>query len=165
MGLLDRCPLTRQWVWPDTLAVMVRISGSWTVLLAWKDNGTDKLPLLITGKRKPSLLKNVMKLSAECVANRKAWVTHRTPLLTIWMTEMPKWIPKTKISLLYGPVCCSLAGQTLRKNGKVVNFFLQNYYQCPTTWLENNHFIQTLFLQATFKKKQFLRLITCYVMM
>jgi hypothetical protein len=72
---------------------------------------------------KPSLLKNVMKLSAEYLANSKAWVTHRLFLLTIWMTYMPKWIPKTKISLFYGPVCCSLAGQKLPKNRKIVIFF------------------------------------------
>jgi hypothetical protein len=82
-------------------------------------------------------------------------------LLTIWMTYMPKWITKTKISLIYGPVCCSLAGEKLPKNGKIVIFSPELYYQCPTTWLQNNHDIQTLFLQATCNKKLFLRLITC----
>jgi hypothetical protein len=82
---------------------------------------------------KPSLLKNIMKLSAEYEANRKAWVTQRSSLLTIWMTSMPKRIPKTKISLFYGPVCCSLEGQKLPKNGKVVIFF------CRTVIIMSNH--------------------------
>jgi hypothetical protein len=84
---------------------------SWTVLLAWKDDGTDKLPSLIIGKSENHhYLKNIMKLYAECVANRKAWVTHRSSLLIIWVTDAKMNSQKKDFTLLWTSVL--LTGRT-----------------------------------------------------